>query len=60
MRFRPHTPDPGHDEQNQAQQEPVARDPRDMVGLNPTGRERRSSAGKRRQEARKATKGRTR
>jgi hypothetical protein len=32
----------------------MAKDPRDMVGQNPTGRETRSSAGKRRQAARKA------
>lgn len=30
-----------------------ANDQRDKVGKNPTGRERKSSAGKRRQEARK-------
>lgn len=30
-----------------------AKDPRDMVGQNPTGRERKSSAGKRRQAARR-------
>jgi len=29
------------------------KDPRDMVGKNPTGRETKSSAGKRRQEERK-------
>lgn len=33
-----------------------AEDPRDKVGQNPTGRERKSSAGKRRQEERKADK----
>lgn len=33
-----------------------AKDPRDKVGQNPTGRPTKSSAGKRRQEARKATK----
>lgn len=31
-----------------------AKDPRDKVGKNPTGRPTKSSAGKRRQEARKA------
>lgn len=34
----------------------MAEDPRDMVGQNPTGRERKSSAGKRRQAAAKAEK----
>jgi hypothetical protein len=34
----------------------MAEDPRDMVGKNPTGNERRSSAGKRRQAAAKAEK----
>lgn len=34
----------------------MAEDPRDMVGKNPTGNERRSSAGKRRQEAKKEPK----
>ena len=32
----------------------MAKDPRDMVGQNPTGRPRKSSAGKRRQAAAKA------
>lgn len=32
----------------------MAKDPRDMIGLNPTGRPTRSSAGKRRQAAAKA------
>ncbi len=32
---------------------PEAEDPRDPVGQNPTGRPRKSSAGKRRQEKRK-------
>lgn len=32
------------------------KDPRDPVGQNPTGRERKSSAGKRRQEERKKDK----
>lgn len=31
----------------------MPKDPRDMVGQNPTGRERKSSAGKRRQVAAK-------
>ena len=32
----------------------AGKDPRDKVGKNPTGRERKSSAGKRRQEERKS------
>jgi len=32
----------------------MPKDPRDMIGQNPTGRERKSSAGKRRQVAAKA------
>lgn len=31
----------------------MPKDPKDMVGQNPTGRPRKSSAGKRRQEAKK-------
>lgn len=33
-----------------------AQDPRNMIGQNPTGRERKSSAGKRRQAANKLEK----
>lgn len=33
----------------------MSSDPRDMVGDNPTGRPRKSSAGKRRHEAKKAS-----
>ena len=35
----------------------MANDPRDKVGQNPTGRPTKSSAGKRRQEAKKAQEG---
>ena len=34
----------------------MPKDPRDMVGQNPTGRVRRSSAGKRRREEKKEPK----
>lgn len=36
---------------------PEGDDPRDRVGQNPTGRERKSSAGKRRKEVRKMDRG---